>query len=91
MNMKAKFEEYLEVEDILYLDIFMKNGTSFSLLKPNHGATLSAEPNDDYLKIYGDIDESNRIDTIVPYENISHITMTAGQGDLRLDEGEGEE
>lgn len=90
MNMKVKIEEYLAAEDLLYIDIFMQNGVSFNLFKPNQGATLNVETTEEYLRIYGDVDEYSRIDTAVPYENISHINGAFGE-DMSVEYDEGEE
>ena len=79
MDVKAKIEEFLEIEDLIYIDVFMDNGISFNLFKPNQGATLNIETTDEYLKIYGNVDENSRIESAVPYEKISHVNGTFGE------------
>ena len=79
MNIKAKIEEYLEQDDLLYIDIFMSNGVSFNLYKPKEATTLNIETADDYLRIYGKVDDVSRIDTFVPYEHITHINAAFGE------------
>lgn len=79
MDFKVKIEEYLEAEDLLYIDVFMKNGVSFNLYQPNQGGTLNVETKAEYLHIYGDVDEYRRVDTVVPYDNISHVNGAFGE------------
>lgn len=79
MIIKAKIEEYLETEDLLYIDIFMVNGVSFNLFQPNEINTLNVEAKEDYVRIYGNVNEYNRIDTCVPYEHITHINAAFGE------------
>lgn len=79
MDVKAKIEEFLEIEDLIYIDVFMDNGISFNLFKPNQEATLNVETTDEYLKIYGSVDENSRIESAVPYEKISHVNGTFGK------------
>lgn len=79
MDIKAKIEEYLENDDLLYIDIFMVNGLSFNLYRPKEATTLSIETEGDYLRIYGNVDDASRIDTSVPYEYITHINAAFGE------------
>ncbi len=79
MDIKAKIEEYLEEDDLLYIDIFMVNGVSFNLFKPKEGTTLNIETDVEYLRVYGNVNDYSRIDTCVPYEHITHIAATFGE------------
>lgn len=79
MDIELKIQEYLEQDDLLYIDIFMVNGVSFNLYKPKEATTLNIETQDDYLRIYGNVDDVSRIDTFVPYEHITHINAAFGE------------
>lgn len=79
MDIKSKIEEYLEEDDLLYIDIFLVNGVSFNLFKPKEGTTLNIETDVEYLKIYGNVNDYSRIDTCVPYEHITHIAASFGE------------
>ncbi len=79
MDFKEIISNYLEEEDLLYIDIFMKNGISFNLSKPNAGLTLNVDVLDDFVKIYGDVNDTSRIETYVPYTEISHVNGAFGE------------
>lgn len=89
MDIKTKIEEYLRADDLLYIDIFMINGVSFNLYRPQEATTLSIETKEDYLRIYGNVDDVSRIDTSVPYEHITHINAAFGE-DPQISEEESE-
>ncbi len=79
VNFKTIVTEWLNAEDVLYIDIFMKNGISFNLFKPNTGSTLNVEALDDYIRVFGNVSDTNSMNSIVPYENISHLNVTFGE------------
>ena len=91
MDIKAKIEEYLEEDDLLYIDIFLVNGVSFNLFKPKEGTTLNIETDVGYLKIYGNVDDYSRMDACVPYEHITHIAATFGEQPAATETGNEEE
>lgn len=80
VNFKTIVSEWLDVEDLLYIDIFMKNGISFNLFKPNTGSTLNVEALDDYIRVFGNISDTDSMSSVIPYENISHLNATFGEG-----------
>ena len=85
-----KIYDWLEKDDLLYIDVFMQNGISFNFLKPNTGSTLNLELHEDYIKAYGAVSDKNDIDVIIPFEQVSHLTASFGEEQTEEASAEGE-
>ena len=73
---------YLDTEDLLYIEIYMKNGMNFRINEPKREEGIKIKAETKFLRIYGniygDVDGNKKIDTCIPYDNISYVSAGFG-------------
>lgn len=89
MDVKAKLEEYLAEEDLLYINIFTEYGGDFHLVKPLDIGTLNLELQDDYFSICGIVNTNNRMDTSIPYSKVIYVNAMFGTEENIIVDAEG--
>ncbi|RAP51025.1 MAG: hypothetical protein BZ138_06115 [Methanosphaera sp. rholeuAM270] len=87
-NIKMALLQYFRADDLLYVEIYMKNGMNFRINEPKRENGIKLEVGTEYLRIYGDIDENRKIDTCVPYENVSYVSAGFGKEEIVSNEEE---
>ena len=74
---KEQLTNWFKKDDLLYVQICIKNSGSCMIHKYNSDLKLM----DDFLIIYVHFDQNQMAETIIPYENISHMNAMFGDSD----------
>lgn len=89
MDVKTKLQEYLNEEDVLYINIYLNNGSGLYLFKPLELGTPNLVLEEDHLTINGVVNDNNRMDTYVPYDVVTYVNAGFGTEEEAIVDSEG--
>ena len=89
MDIKTKLQEYLDEEDVLYINIYLNNGDGLYLFKPLELGTPNLDLEEDHLTITGVVNDNNRMNTYVPYDVVTYVNAGFGTEEETVVDAEG--